>query len=492
MSEENDLSRFLAVVGPSGSGKSSLVKAGLIPALRRGGLPGSENWFITSMTPGHQPLKEMAAALQRVAVQLPDDLPVMLAENERGLLSATQSILPAGDGAELALFIDQFEELFTLTEDESARSHFLQSLVTAVIDPASRLRVIMTLRADFTGHPLQYVDFGEMVSRRTEFVLPLTPDELETAITAPARNAGMTIETALVQQLIRQVYDQPGALPHLQYALTELFERRQGRLLTQDAYRQSGGVAGALANRAGQIFDSLRDTDQGIARQVFLRLVTLSETGEATRRRVLRSELEGLACLVEEPDGGRNRLAALLDQFGHYRLLTFDHDRITRSPTVEVAHEALLHAWPRLQAWLAESHADLVTQRLLNRAAAEWSEAARDPSFLARGARLEQLAAWRQNTSLALTQDEAGVPECQPGPTPRPNGQPPPPKKPVRNACCRTRRQLTRALMAALIVGLVAALALSVYAFSQRQERPPPGCRPAGCPGRDRIAKWLW
>lgn len=470
MSEENDLSRFLAVVGPSGSGKSSLVKAGLIPALRRGGLPGSENWFITQMTSGRQPMQELEAALQRVAVQLPENLSEILAKNEHGLLRAVQYILPDDDVTELVLVIDQFEELFTLVEDESLRSQFLQSLVAGVIEPHSRLRIIITLRADFTDRPLQYVDFGEILSRRTEFVLPLTPDELELAITAPAKRAGLTLEAVLIQRLIGEVNDQPGELPLLQYALTELFERRQGRRLTLEAYQQSGGVTGALASRAEQIYTSLKDDEKIAVRQLFLRLVAPGEGGDETRRRVLRSELEFLAGLPTVPDSRIDRLQldSLLEQFGHFRLLTFDRDPISHSPTVEVAHEALLLNWPRLHAWLEESRLDLVTQHQLSRASTEWMQAHRDPSYLLRGSRLDQLEAWSQNTDLALTRGE--VDYLQVSLEQRQAEQSAEAERKQQEArLLSTRQQLRRALMVALFVGLIAASGLAIFAFNQRQ-----------------------
>ena len=470
MSEENDLACFTAVVGPSGSGKSSLVKAGLIPALRRGGLPGSENWFITQMTPGAQPMQELEAALRRVAIHLPENLPTLLAENERGLLRAARRILPEDGITELVLVIDQFEELFTLVEDESLRSQFLQSLVAAIIEPLGRLRIVITLRADFTDRPLQYVDFGEILSRRTEFVLPLTPDELEQAIIAPAKRAGLTLEAELVQRLLHEVSDQPGALPLLQYALTELFERRQGRLLTLNAYQQSGGVAGALASRAEQIYNGLREPEKTTARQLFLRLVTPSEGGDETRRRVLRNELETLTGLLAASDtrAAGLQLDALLEQFGHYRLLTFDRDPITRSPTVEVAHEALLREWPRLHAWLDESRSDLAMQRQLSRAANEWLQADREPSFLVRGSRLEQFEALRQNSGLAFTQAELIYLEASLSQrlAERASEEE---QKQREMRLLHTRQRLRRALMVVLLVGLVIALGLSIFALNQRQ-----------------------
>jgi hypothetical protein len=243
------------------------------------------------MTPRTHPLEELETALLRVAVNPPDSLLTQLREDERGLLRAVRRILPADGDVELVLVIDQFEELFTLVEDEAVRGHFLDSLVTAVLDPRSRLRVVITLRADFTDRPLQYVDFGELVRQQTEFVLPLTPDELEQAITGPTKRAGLALEPGLVSTIIDDISDQPGMLPLLQYALTELFERREGRKLTLTAYRDSGGVLGALARRADELYYGQNAAGQEATRQLFLRLVTLGEGSEDTRRRVLRSEL---------------------------------------------------------------------------------------------------------------------------------------------------------------------------------------------------------
>jgi len=243
-------SRFLAVVGSSGSGKSSVVRAGLLPALRRGGLPGSERWFVVELLPGAHPLEELEAALLRVAVNPPASLLEQLAADKRGLIRAVKRVLPEDPEIELALIIDQFEELFTLLEDEAARAHVLDSLVAAVSDPRSRLRVVATLRADFYDRPLGYGGLGELIRERTEVVLPLTVAELRRAITGPAERAGLTLEPGLVTAIVKDVGAQPGTLPLLQYALTELFERRDGRTLTLAAYRASGGVLGALARRA--------------------------------------------------------------------------------------------------------------------------------------------------------------------------------------------------------------------------------------------------
>jgi WD40 repeat protein/transcriptional regulator with XRE-family HTH domain len=440
MSETDDLSRFLAVVGPSGSGKSSVVKAGLIPALRRGGLPGSEQWFIVEMMPGPHPLEELEAALLRIAVNPPESLLGQLREDERGLLRAVARVLPADPAVELVLVIDQFEELFTLVADEDVRRHFLDSLLTAILDSRNRLRVILTLRADFTDRPLQYVDFGELLRQRTEFILPLSPDELDEAITQPAARLGLSLEPGLAAQISREVGQEPGTLPLLQYALTELFERSVGAnghsvgaigqspLLTKQAYQSSGGVSGALARRADELYNGLDAAGQEAARQLFLRLITLGEGTEDTRRRVLRAEVEALAAKQtpaltlpltrgegssspspsegEGRGGGPAAINEVIETFGRHRLLTFDRDPITRGPTVEVAHEALLREWGRLREWLDASRNDIRLQRLLAAAAVEWQAANHDPGFLLRQARLDQFASWAETTTLALTPEE--------------------------------------------------------------------------------------
>ena len=320
-------------------------------------------------------------------------------DGERGLLRAARRVLPADSAVELVLVIDQFEEVFTLVADEAERALFLSSLVTAVLDERSRVRVIITLRADFTDRPLRYVDFGELLQRRSEFVLPLTPDELERAIIGPARRVGLRLESGLVSTMIREVGDQPGTLPLLQYALTELYEKREGRTLTKAAYEAIGGVLAALGRRAEEVYRGLNEAQQALARQVFLRLVTLGEGVEDTRRRVLRSELESIGDRLPT-------INAVIDVFGQHRLFTFDRDPVTRGPTVEVAHEALLREWPRLREWLNESRSDVRLQRLLAEAAAQWNAAQRDASYLLIGSHLEQFEGWAASTSIALTQDE--------------------------------------------------------------------------------------
>jgi len=391
--------RFLAVVGPSGSGKSSAVRAGLVPALRRGRIEGSEGWFITELTPGRHPMEELEAALLRVAARPPAGLLQLLESGPRGLLQAVDRVVP--EGSELVLFVDQFEEAFTLTEDESERSLLLESLRVAAADPASRLRIVVTLRADFYDRPLNYPRFGPLLGASTEVMTPLAPDELEQAIVRPAGSVGLRVEPALVAQVASDVSEQPGALPLVQYALTELFERRDDGTLTLAAYRDIGGVGGALAARGEQLYAARDAVGREAVRQIFLRLVTLGEGVADTRRRVPLSELSGIEVTQEA-------MESALDAFGRHRLLTFDRDAATREPTVEVAHEALLRSWPRLRGWVDAAREDVRTLRRLADAATEWERSEREPSFLLRGSRLDQFESWAEGTDLAVGRAQLG------------------------------------------------------------------------------------
>jgi DNA-binding SARP family transcriptional activator/ABC-type glycerol-3-phosphate transport system substrate-binding protein len=399
LAERTDGSRLLAVVGPSGSGKSSLVRAGLVPALRRGALPVAEAWFTTELTPGLRPFHELEAALPRVAIDPPANLLDELRRDERGLLDVADRILPADGRTELLVVVDQFEELYTLTTTESERSSFLASLTEAVTDPSSRVRIVLMLRADFYDRPLLDARFGPMLAARTEGVTPLAPDELALAISGPAERAGVSLEPSLTAEMLAEVAEQPSALPLLQFALTELFERRDGRTMTSAAYREIGRVSGALVGRAEELFATLDTEEQEICRQLFLRLVELGEGTEDTRRRVPRSELDVLRADPRTVDH-------VIEAFGGHRLLAFDRDVSTREPTVELAHEALIRVWARFRDWIDGSREDLRLHRRLAGSADDWLNADREPSFLLTGARLERFESWVAATRLALDPKE--------------------------------------------------------------------------------------
>jgi WD40 repeat protein/serine/threonine protein kinase len=456
--QEGESGRFLAVVGPSGSGKSSVVKAGLLPAVRAGKLNGSANWFVVEMVPGTHPLEELEAALLRVAVKPPESLMNTLREDERGLVRAVKWALPGDDTTELLLVIDQFEEVFTMVEDESVRTHFLASLLAASSDSRSRIRIVVTMRADFYDRPLLYPDFGNLIKQTTELVLPLAHDELQQAIVGPAERVGLALEPGLVAAIVSDVSAQPGALPLLQYSLSELYERRQGRVLTLEAYQNSGRVLGALARRADELYEGLSEESQQAAQQLFLRLVTLGEGVEDTRRRVRQTELASV--------NGDDAMQQVIDIFGKYRLLTFDRDPITRGPTIEVAHEALIRQWARLKQWIDTSREDLQMQRRITAATEEWLNSGKDPSFLASGVRLEQFEAWRGQSVLALNPQEEGFLHSSVEEREEKRAQEAA-RKAHEAMLERRNRNFLRALVAVLAIATLGALGLTGFALNQ-------------------------
>jgi WD40 repeat protein len=370
--------RLVLVVGGSGTGKSSVVRAGLLPRVRQGDVPESRQWFVTTMVPGSSPFKELAESLLHVAVADTTGLAEQLAANEGGIDRVIRRLVP-GDG-QLLLVIDQFEELFTLASEQDQRA-FLDGVMHAVSAADGRLRVVATLRADFYDRPLAVQGFGAAVNEATVTVAAMSPAELEAAIVEPLDRVGGQVERALVAELVSAVVDQPAALPSLQFALYELAERSPGKCLTMAAYRELGGVDGAIASRAELLYRALDDADRAAVRQMFERLVVVGSEGEPTRRRAARTELSGL---IADPS-----MDAVIDRWARARLLTLDRHPQTRVPTVELAHEALLREWPRLRDWIAENREAIVVLGHLREAASSWVELGGDPGALYRGARLE-------------------------------------------------------------------------------------------------------
>ena len=328
---------LLAVVGPSGSGKSSVVRAGLLPALAGGVLPGSENWTQALIRPGEQPLRALRSATRR------------LARERRSLL-----------------VVDQFEELFTACRDEDERAHFVDALVRA------DATVVIAVRADFYGRCAAYPELSRLVGANHVLVGPMTRDELRRAIERPAERVGLTVEPELVDTLLRDVEDQPGALPLLSTALLELWRSRDGHHLRLAAYARTGGVQGAVARLAEDAYFAL---DQSAVRSLLLRLCDETSGGAIVRRRVALERLE--------PE-----LADVADRLADRRLLTISDG------AVEVAHEALLHEWPRLRGWLDEDVQGRRLHRQLNEAARAWEADDRDPAALYRGGRLAAALDW--------------------------------------------------------------------------------------------------
>ncbi len=462
-------SHLLLVAGPSGSGKSSVVRAGLVPAIRSGALPGSARWTIASMLPGARPFGQLAAALREALPGLPMDLAESL---EAGSLEAVGTVFVAGaDGnadhvvdapaaatCPLLLVIDQLEELFTVAGEGQA-SRFLELLGAALALPDSRLVVVATLRADHLAAPLGVPGLGDRIRVGTELVTPLTRDELERAIGRPAGRVGVALEPGLATEIVADVGSQPAALPLLQFALTELFERRDDARLTRSAYAALGGVAGALGSRAEEAWQGLDGEGREVARQLFLRLAAPGETGEPAGRRVARSDLGSLGVDDAAVD-------QVLGEFGRRRLLAFDRDPVTGAATVEVAHDALLGRWSRLAGWIGEARNDLSMRRRLADATADWEASGRDPDFLLAGSRLELFAAWSSSTDLRLDASEHALVQASVAARDRRAAQ-----ETVRAEHERVleRRAATRlrALAAVLAAAVLVASTLSVALYAQ-------------------------
>lgn len=396
---------FLAVVGTSGSGKSSVVRAGLVPALRSGETladgtlppPGSADWLFHVITPTAHPLDALAATLTRDALSITETTTLAddLAQEPRTLRLHARKLLSRHDHqarphSRLLLVVDQFEEVFTLCRNEQERSSFIDNLMAAVepdmespiLPNEGPVLVVIVLRADFYAHCGQYEALRNALVHHQEFIGPMSQEELRRAIEEPAKRGGWKFERGVVELLLRDVGNEPGALPLLSHALLETWKRRRGRTMVLESYAESGMVRGAIAQTAESVFNQqLTPEQRPLARNIFLRLTELGESTQDTRRRVTLDEL--LSTGRQEEDV-QNILRKLVDA----RLVT------TGEGTVELAHEALIREWPTLRQWLVENREWLRIHRHLTEAAQEWLALQRDPGELYRGSRLAQVQEW--------------------------------------------------------------------------------------------------
>jgi WD40 repeat protein/class 3 adenylate cyclase len=376
---------FLGVVGPSGSGKSSAVRAGLIPALASGVLPGSDRWPLVVMRPGEHPVAELHHVLRPL---VPGRSRARGGSDQDPIRGALEGV---GDERRLVLLVDQFEELFTTCRDEGERVAFVRALVRLARDQAGRAVVIAAVRADFYGRCAAYPELADLLGSNQVLVGPMTAEELRRAIVLPARRVGLRVEPDLVDGLVRDVVDEPGGLPLLSTTLLELWQRRSGRTMTAASYVESGGVRGAVARLAERAYGGLSPDQQAMARAVLLRLAGPGEGQAAVRRRVPLTEFD-----VE-----RNEAAArVLDVLTEARLLT------AGDGSVEVSHEALLREWPRLRTWLEEDAQGRRLRLHLTRSARDWDERGRDPADLYRGARLVSALDWSVDHGVELNELE--------------------------------------------------------------------------------------
>jgi WD40 repeat protein/DNA-binding SARP family transcriptional activator len=376
---------FVAVVGASGSGKSSVVRAGVVPALRRAlaGPAGDRANVarVVVLTPTAAPLDALAVGLLdrsasraqvvELAARLVDD-PATLCRH----------VALGGDGP-VTLVVDQFEEVFTLGRDPDARRTFIQVLMHAASGACGGgVRVVIVLRADFYADCAIDATLRDGLAANQAFIGRMSTVELRQAIEMPAARGHWTFEPGLVDLILRDVGDEPGALPLLSHALLETWHRRRGRTLTLRAYAESGGVRGAIARSADRLFNHrFSPAEQVVARRILIRLTELGAGSLATRRRARMSELVA-------PGEAGTIVITVLDALVEARLVTVSGD------SVEVAHEALITGWPALGRWLAEDRDALRVHRHLTEAAQAWEGFDRDPDQVYRGARLARATEW--------------------------------------------------------------------------------------------------
>ncbi len=373
------------MVGASGSGKSSIVRAGLIPALQKedGPIDGSQDWPIVVLTPSAHPLESLAIALTPTDAPLSTtvDLIDQFSRDSRSLHLQICRILPKA-ARRFVLIVDQFEELFTQCDAPVERQAFVDNLLTAAAESGPTI-VVITLRADFYAHCGEYAALREALEQNQVYIGPMNEAELRQAVTEPAEQNGWAFEPGLVDLLLQEVSDEPGALPLLSHALLETWKRRSGRMMTLAGYSESGGVRGAIAKTAERVLQSQTLDQQAITRTIFLRLTELGEGTQETRRRARLSELSPRP---EDADAVDDVLATLVAA----RLVTTSQD------SAEVAHEALIREWPTLRGWLEEDREGLQLQRHLTDASLEWERLGRDPGELYRGARLSMASEWAE------------------------------------------------------------------------------------------------
>ncbi|MEV4755844.1 hypothetical protein AB0J86_12130 [Micromonospora sp. NPDC049559] len=374
-------SRLVGVFGASGAGKSSLLRAGLLPRVEPALL----------FTPGAHPVEQCAVQLAARTGATAGALAAEFRADPRGLhLAVRQALVGHPADAELVIVVDQFEEVFTLCADPAERAGFLALLVAAVRSEGSRCRVVLGVRADFYGHCTAHPELVEQLRDAQMAVPPMSAEELRQAIVRPALTSGHTVESALVTRLVADATGQAGVLPLLSHALLETWRRRRGNAITLAGYELAGGIDGAIAKTAEQVYGTLDERQRLLARQIFLRLIALGEGTEDTKRRLRRAELD-----ETDPDAG-----VVLERLAAARLLTLDQQGI------EIAHEALIRCWPRLRTWLAEDREGLRTRRQLTDATDAWERLERDAGALYRGARLAIARDWAARNTAALTPRE--------------------------------------------------------------------------------------
>ncbi len=389
--------KLVAVIGPSGSGKSSLVLAGLIPALKAGALPGSERWtYLGRMVPGVDPLANLEQMIERRWTEgaATTDIPQILKADPAALLA----MLEERSDQPVVLVVDQFEEIATLQQDSEARVAFEKALAILASHPDSRHIVLLTMRNDFIGAVAREPELQRLLEDALEPVMPLTAAELREAIERPAEKIGLKFEQGVVEALVHDILGEPAALPLLQFTLLQLWERREHNRVTLHAYRELGGGRLALTRSADKFMESLVPEDRVMADRIFMRLVRPGNGQDNVANRVRRQSLYNI--------GPCQHVNRVLDKLIEGRLIRLTGD--TEADTeVEIAHEALVRNWDRLVMLLDRDRERITTGRRLEAKAAEWIRHGRGEAGLLKSVALLEAETWLASPdAAALVSDE--------------------------------------------------------------------------------------
>jgi len=374
--------RLLAVVGSSGSGKSSVVLGGLLPKLKAGALSGSENWhYYSPMVPGVNPLENLARLTQPRDVNATEWLQQQVESFQKDPNHLTKLSNDLGNRPSV-LVVDQFEEVFTLCREENVRQAFIDNLIDLIQLPGVRHTVILTMRTDFESQVARVPVFKDLFEQAQVRVTALDASELREAIEKPAELVGLKFEEGLVEALLQDVLGEPAALPLLQFTLLKLWDNRERNRVTWETYKRLGGGRQALARSADEFYEQLIPEEQVTVKRILLRMVRPTEGLEVTSNRIQCKTLY-------QAGEARDRVDRVLDKLIQARLVRLSEGKTPDDAQIEVAHEALVRNWPRLVNWLEDERVNMRQRLRLTVAAEEWKARRKDRSALLRGALLE-------------------------------------------------------------------------------------------------------